>query len=278
MIQQIQIYFRNLPNLDSFIGHVHDMFDYSAMLQTLSAENEANNNSEIWQKFSTAAFGALKFLEDHFGNMENLEGVEDGLVKLLAENFNEDEVVKIANDLIIAAADTTSYTMLWTMYLMANHGARYQSCDKINWKNIFRESMRLYPVAPFLTRIQQKDLDTQHGYTIKKGQIVLISIYAMGRNDSNFSNADNFIPERWERSQDGKLKGVSNSFASLPFGFGSRSCIGKKMAEQQMEYFLEQFFKRFTLTTTTNQEQQVEMAMKLIGMPNKKIVFKITRK
>ena len=33
--------------------------------------------------------------------MENLERVEDGLVKLLAENFNEDEIVKIANDLII---------------------------------------------------------------------------------------------------------------------------------------------------------------------------------
>ena len=87
--------------MDSFIGHVHDMFDYSAVLQTLSAENEAINNSEIWQKFSSSAFGTLKFLEDHFNNMENLERVEDGLVKLLAENFNEDEIVKIANDLII---------------------------------------------------------------------------------------------------------------------------------------------------------------------------------
>ena len=101
----------------------------------------------------------------------------------------------------------------------------------------------------------------------------------MGRNDSYFPNANDFIPERWERSdKHGKLKGVSNSFASLPFGFGSRSCIGKKMAEQQMEYFLEQFFKRFMLTTTTNDDNQVEMAMKLIGIPNRKIVFKITRK
>lgn len=117
------------------------------------------------------------------------------------------------------------------------------------------------------------------GFTIKKGQVILISIYAMGRNDSYFPNANDFIPERWERPHTtGKLKGVSNSFASLPFGFGSRSCIGKKMAEQQMEYFLEQFFKKFMLTTKSDDNDEVEMVMKLIGMPNRKIVFKITRK
>ena len=38
------------------------------------------------------------------------------------DKFNEDEKIHtIVKDLIIAAADTTSYSTLWTLYLLANH-------------------------------------------------------------------------------------------------------------------------------------------------------------
>ena len=34
-------------------------------------------------------------------------------------SFDEKEVISIANDLMIAATVTTSYTTLWTLYLLA---------------------------------------------------------------------------------------------------------------------------------------------------------------
>ena len=256
----------NSTKLDEFVGYVHDMFDSSAILQTTSADEAAELNSNDWQNFSTAAFGALQFLNEHFNKLPKT----DGLAEILDQCFNEEEIIRIVNDLIIAAADTTSYTTLWALYLMAIHES-YQKPPIIS-RSILRECMRLYPVAPFLTRIQQKPLNI-NGYEIMEGQLVLISAYAMGRDVSNFPNPDNFQPERWLRkSNNGKI----NSFASLPFGFGSRSCIGKKMAEQQMEYFLEQFFKNFNLHCVN--DQPVKMIMRMIGLPDVKILFNIKLK
>ena len=40
------------------------------------------------------------------------------LIPKLKSSFSEQEVIHIANDLMIAAAVTTSYTTLWTIYLL----------------------------------------------------------------------------------------------------------------------------------------------------------------
>lgn len=54
-----------------------------------------------------------------------------------------------------------------------------------------------------------------------------------------FPRKDEFIPERWMKGDplfdDCKING-NNSFVYLPFGFGPRSCIGRRFAE--MEIFI----------------------------------------
>ena len=77
-------------------------------------------------------------------------------------------------------------------------------------------------------------------------------------------------------SSTGKLQGVSHSFASLPFGFGSRSCIGKKIAEIEMEYLIQQFHDNFHIQILN--DKPVNMAMRMIGLPDSRITFRLTRK
>lgn len=60
------------------------------------------------------------------------------------------------------------------------------------------------------------------------------------QNDTKYCpKADDFIPERWIKGDplfdETKMKG-NNSFIYLPFGFGPRSCIGRRFAE--MEIFI----------------------------------------
>ena len=56
--------------------------------------------------------------------------------------------------------------------------------------------------------------------------LCVMNNYATCRSGEHFERPDDFLPERWLRDQqcDGKLK--HHAFASLPFGFGTRSCIG----------------------------------------------------
>lgn len=52
---------------------------------------------------------------------------------------------------------------------------------------------------------------------------VLLNGYTMGYNEKYFPDPESFKPERWLRiSGDEK-----HPFAMLPFGFGSRMCVGK---------------------------------------------------
>lgn len=60
-----------------------------------------------------------------------------------------------------------------------------------------------------------------------------MSLYSSGRNEKYFPEANSFLPERWLRGDKG-YAGVLNPNASLPFALGSRSCVGKKIAETQI--------------------------------------------
>ena len=64
---------------------------------------------------------------------------------------------------------------------------------------------------------------------------MIISLYTMSRDPNYFKDADKFWPERWLRKEDNiqQLNGALNS-ACIPFAMGSRSCIGRKIAETQM--------------------------------------------
>lgn len=59
------------------------------------------------------------------------------------------------------------------------------------------------------------------------------------RTDKYFPKADMFIPERWLRSNNSEISNKNvNPFVSQPFGFGPRSCIGKRFAVMEIEVAL----------------------------------------
>lgn len=58
-------------------------------------------------------------------------------------------------------------------------------------------------------------------------------------SEQYFPKAKEFIPERWLRGTTGPLsyKNV-NPFVSVPFGFGARSCVGRRLAELELHIAL----------------------------------------
>lgn len=59
-------------------------------------------------------------------------------------------------------------------------------------------------------------------------------MFTCSRNEKYFQSPNEFKPDRWNRQLNNKYYGVNEPFATLPYGFGARSCIGQKMAHTQM--------------------------------------------
>lgn len=75
---------------------------------------------------------------------------------------------------------------------------------------------------------------------------IVASIYTSGRDESNFSSADKFLPYRWDRN-DIRRKELQNfnPSASLPFALGARSCVGQKIANMQLTELVKQVMFNF---------------------------------
>lgn len=52
------------------------------------------------------------------------------------------------------------------------------------------------------------------------------------------TEAHRFLPERWLKPSQGGFDGNLHPFASLPYGYGARMCLGRRFADLEMQILL----------------------------------------
>ena len=62
--------------------------------------------------------------------------------------------------------------------------------------------------------------------------LAILAHQLIGKSDEYFPNAKSFLPERWIRGD--PQESHHHPYALLPFGFGTRMCIGRRIAELEM--------------------------------------------
>jgi cytochrome P450 len=161
-------------------------------------------------------------------------------------SMEENQLVDEILILFAAGHETTSNALTFTCELLARNTAaqskildeirriKSESNDISHWiknaaytKLVIEESMRLYPPAYFIDRVNIEE-DRLNGITIPKGSTLLFSVYEIHRHPDFWDHPEDFIPERFLEEQ---TKFSKNYF---PFGAGPRMCIGNNFAMYEM--------------------------------------------
>ncbi|XP_063825653.1 cytochrome P450 315a1, mitochondrial isoform X1 [Ostrinia nubilalis] len=267
----------NKELLLKFAQSVKKIFHTTTKLYGLPVHWCQRLNTKAWRNFKESVdlsiLLAQKIVREILNNKQNVRGL---IPKLRQDNMSDETITRIVADFVIAAGDTTAYTTLWALLLLSKNESEAHELlkDPSQAKHIIKETMRLYPVAPFLTRILPKECFLGP-YKLNEGTPIIASIYTSGRDENNFSQANKFLPYRWDR-KDSRQKELLNHVhsASLPFAFGSRSCIGKKIAMIQLTEIISQVVNNFKLSCENKTEVAAITSQVLV--PNQEIRLRMS--
>ena len=211
---------------------------------------------------------------------------------LSSGKLTKDDLLATVIDVLFAGVDTTSNTMQWVLYMMAKNPdkqdiLRQEVLSVLGdttlatpttlaqmpyLKAWVRETLRLYPFI-VIPREPTEDLILS-GYLIPGGsaQIHLL-IYGMGRDGEVFENAEAFKPERWLRKKHFVLTEAVEAFSSIPFGFGTRMCLGRRIAELELHLLLARIVQQFEISYPPDGEN-VEYFASGVTVPDRAVRVK----
>ncbi|MFD2369177.1 cytochrome P450 [Brevibacillus sp. GCM10020057] len=168
-----------------------------------------------------------------------------------------DEVMTI----FVAGHETTANTMSWIFYLLSRHTEAEQKLHAelaavlgdrlptvadiphLTYANlIVSETLRLYPAAWMINREAIEEVEIG-GHTYQPGDTLMMSQYAMHRDERFYDDPEAFMPERFATDL---LKRIP-AFAYFPFGGGPRVCIGNNFALMEAALLLATIAQRFRL-------------------------------
>ncbi|XP_055603794.1 uncharacterized protein LOC129752029 [Uranotaenia lowii] len=130
-------------------------------------------------------------------------------------------------------------------------------------ERVIKETLRLYPPVPFISRVITEDVKCHQGGTIPQGTVMNIELYDLHRDPEQFPDPERFDPDRFLPQHSEQR----SPYAYIPFSAGPRNCIdsGSKEYDHQLvlhELVLEHL-GRLSLRTV---EQMVERRPSLVSV------------
>jgi cytochrome P450 len=158
----------------------------------------------------------------------------------LSDRQVRDEVITM----LLAGTETTANVLAWACHVLSQRPdlqARVQSeVDEVLGageltladlgrltvtRAVISETLRMYPPAWLITRRTREAVELG-GVALPAGASVLLSPYALHRDPTRYAEPDRFDPDRWSTERAGELYRP----AFIPFGAGTRQCIGEAFA------------------------------------------------
>jgi cytochrome P450 len=135
---------------------------------------------------------------------------------------------------------------------------------------VIKESLRLYPPIHAGNRLANEDMQIG-GCPVPEGSRILFSFYLTQRDEGIWQDAQQFCPDRFERSKSNAQPALSY----LPFGAGPRNCIGAIFAQVEAKAVLARIIQSFDIEPVPG---RVAVHMGATLEPRPGVLLKVTRK
>ncbi|XP_047111943.1 cytochrome P450 4g15-like [Schistocerca piceifrons] len=130
---------------------------------------------------------------------------------------------------------------------------------------LMQETLRLYPAIPNPPVSTEEDIQLEGtGYVIPRDSLVLVSLILLHRRPDNFPDPDKFDPGRF--LEGGSARSLPPG-SYLPFGAGSRKCVGGRYAFLEMKTVLAAVLRRFRVFPGSSREELEQVELSVSGSP-----------
>nr|XP_012313175.1 docosahexaenoic acid omega-hydroxylase CYP4F3-like isoform X3 [Aotus nancymaae] len=182
-------------------------------------------------------------------------------VLLLAKDENgkelsNEDIRAEADTFMFGGHDTTASGLSWVLYNLAKHPEYQERCrqevqellkgrdlKEIEWDDLaqlpfltmcLKESLRLHPPVPMISRRCIQDVVLPDGRVLPKGNVCCISITGVHHNPSVWPDPEVYDPFRFNPENPQKR----SPLAFIPFSAGNRNCIGQAFGMAEMKVVL----------------------------------------
>jgi len=226
---------------------------------SITGLNHIKNSTAIFEKWIAKVIEKTKSEESN----------PSSFVNLLVSVSDEDTGVKLSYEEIIdnikifyfAGHETTAILLSYVFYFIIKFPDVFkkmqQEVDSVigNSKEItsehiekliyiqcvVKETLRLKTPVTAIRRLTETEVRAGK-YIIPPKVGIVVPLDTLHRDKSYWENADEFIPERWYKLDDTKVR--SDGYY-MPFGGGPRICIGQRLAREEAIVFLVMMVKNF---------------------------------
>ncbi|XP_006163830.1 cytochrome P450 4A11 isoform X2 [Tupaia chinensis] len=271
MDRQSQCYLQAIGDMGKqLFSRVRNVFYRNDLIYRLTpAGRQALHNCQIIHEHTDRVIQLRKAQLQEAGELKKIRGRRhldflDILLLAQAEHgstLSDQDLRAEVDTFMFEGHDTTASGISWVLYALATHREHQQRCREeiqsllgdgtsISWDHLdqmpyttmcIKEALRLYPPVPVVGRDLSKPVTFPDGRSLPKGITVSLSFYALHHNPEVWPNPEMFDPFRFAPGS------TRHSHAFLPFSAGSRNCIGKQFAMNELKVAVALTLLRFEL-------------------------------
>ncbi|MFD6879979.1 MULTISPECIES: cytochrome P450 [unclassified Streptomyces] len=259
-----------LPVLDEIAGHLNTVLDglYRQVLMPVRALERIPTRAN--RAFRHALTRLKQVIDEIVTDYRNTSEDRGDLLSALLAATDEDTGAGLTDEeirdqvmtVMIAGTETTASALAWTFHYLGTHpaveGRLHTEVDTVLGgraptvadlpklevtRRVFTEALRLRPPGWMTTRVTTTPTQLA-GLTIPRGATVIVSPYVLHHDPRSFPQPEHFDPDRWLPHHAQHMP----RGAMIPFGAGTRKCIGDTLAMTEATLALAHITTHWQLT------------------------------